>query len=122
MKFLCNGISLSDAINRVSKALPSRTIETQRILECVKAEAADGKLVLTASDGELTISHTIVAEVIEGGSAAVPGKFIVDFSRHLPDVQVECTLSGRSRMRLRYNDSEVYVQCLELSGSRKSKE
>lgn len=116
MKFLCNGISLSDAINRVSKALPSRTIETQRILECVKAEAADGKLVLTASDGELTISHAIVAEVIEGGSAAVPGKFIVDFSRHLPDVQVECTLSGRSRMRLRYNDSEVYVQCLEPVG------
>lgn len=84
MKFLCNGISLSDAINRVSKALPSRTIETQRILECVKAEAADGKLVLTASDGELTISHTIVAEVIEGGSAAVPGKFIVDFQDTFP--------------------------------------
>lgn len=116
MKFICNGVSLSDAISRIAKALPVRTIEVQKILDCVKVDAYDGKLIFNASDGELSISHTIEAEIIEGGSVAIPGKFIVEFSRHIPDVQVEFTLTERGRMRLRYNDSEVYVQCLDAQG------
>ena len=61
MKFRCDGLELSEAIGVVSKAISSKT--TSQILEGIKIVCSDDKLVLSATDLEMSVEKTIRAEV-----------------------------------------------------------
>ena len=63
MKFICDGVVLSDAAITVSKACASKTLVP--VLECIKLNARNDTLTLTAYDGELSIEKKIKAEVFE---------------------------------------------------------
>ena len=77
MKIICEGIELSDAVMKVSKACSTKT--TNPILECIKIEAENDSITLTATDGEIAILRKIRAEVLEEGAICVPVKFFADF-------------------------------------------
>ena len=77
MKFVCDGMILSDAAFTVSKACAAKTITP--VLECIKLEAKNDVLTLTAYDGEISIEKKIRAEVLEEGEVCVNGKFFSDF-------------------------------------------
>ena len=70
MKLICNGLDLSDAVLTVSKALNSKT--TNPVLEGIKLSASGDKLVLTATDTELTIEKTIMLTNITKNIKVVP--------------------------------------------------
>ena len=57
MKVICDGLDLSDAVLKVSKALAVKAVNP--VLEGIKISAAGDKLTLTATDTELTIEKTI---------------------------------------------------------------
>ena len=72
MKFVCDGLTLSEAVAKVSKACAVRT--TAPVLECIKITAGNEEITFLATDGELSIQKTAKAEVFEEGEICVPGK------------------------------------------------
>ncbi len=110
MKLICNGSDLSEAVGRVFKAVSVRT--TNPVLEGIKLKAEKGTLTLTATDYELAIENTIVADVKKEGEAVVPGRFFAEFVKKLNREQIELSLDESYRLRIRYMDSEGTLQCM----------
>ena len=79
---------LLEAVNIVSRAVPSRT--TNNILECILFDASAGSIVLMASNTELSISTKVEGEIMERGKAAVNAGLITEIIRKCenPDSQI----------------------------------
>ena len=113
MKFRCDGLELSEAISVVSKAISSKT--TSQILEGIKMVCAGDKLILSATDLEMSVEKTIRAEVETNGETVVPGRLFGEYIRKLTNEQIECELNERNQLRIAYTDSEGTLQCMEIS-------
>lgn len=109
MKLVCEGIDLSEAVLKVVKACSSKT--TLPILECIKLEAKNDELTLSATDGEIAIIKTIKAEIYEEGAVCVPGRYFTDFIKKLEGVQITLSALG-SKMNIEYADSQTSMQVL----------
>jgi DNA polymerase-3 subunit beta len=59
------------------------------ILSHLKIEAADGQLVLTTTDGSLSMTETIFAEVIQSGSITLPAHLLYDIVRKFSDEKIQ---------------------------------
>ena len=112
MKFVCEGMILSEAALTVSKACAVKTITP--ILECIKLKAENDGLTLTAYDGEISIEKKIVAEIIEEGELCVNGKTFSDFVNKIAAFEVVIA-SDESGIVIRYADSESYMQTLSAA-------
>lgn len=110
MKVICNGNDLSDAVSKVIKAVSSRNANP--ILEGIKLKAEQGSLTLTATDLELAIEKSIVADVKIEGETVVPGKFFSEFVKKLNKEQIELSIADGNQLKIRYMDSEGVLQCL----------
>ena len=69
MKFSCNGTELGKALRVACAVAPSRT--TFPALSCVRLDAADGKLAITATDFNTQVTARIDASVTDPGSVLV---------------------------------------------------
>ena len=87
MKIICDGLDLSDAVLKVSKALSVKS--SNPILEGIKLTAKGDCLTLFATDMELSIERKIKADVLMEGETVVVGKYFVDFTKKLEKEQVE---------------------------------
>lgn len=83
MKFIVNTKKLVDALSVASHALSARS--TMPILEGVLLESSEDGISLTCSDGAMTISTRIEAEIEEDGRIVMPGRLFGDVVRRLPD-------------------------------------
>lgn len=110
MKLICEGLDLSDAVLKVLRATAVRT--TNPILEGIKLHASEDALTLSATDLEISIEKTIPADVKIPGDVVVPGKFFADFVKKLSNEQIELTLTDQNTLKIKYTDSEGYLQCL----------
>lgn len=110
MKLICEGLDLSDAVLKVIRATATRT--TNPILEGIKLHASEDTLTLSATDTEIAIEKTISADVKIPGDIVVPGKFFADFVKKLSNEQIELTLTNENTIKIKYTDSEGYLQCL----------
>ena len=61
MKAVCEGIDLSDAVLKVVKACATKTVTP--VLECVKISAKNDKLIVVATDGEISIQKSIKIKI-----------------------------------------------------------
>lgn len=113
MKLICDGHDLADAVSKVFKAASMRT--TNPILEGIKLKAEAGTLMLAATDLELSIEKSIVADVKINGETVVPGRFFAEFVKKLTKEQIELTLDEHNRLKIRYTDSEGVLQCMNPS-------
>jgi DNA polymerase-3 subunit beta len=112
MKFVCDGMILSDAALTVSKACAVKTITP--ILECIRLRAENDGLILTAYDGEISIEKKISAEVIEEGELCVNGKTFADFVGKISSFEVVIA-SDDNGIAIRYADSESFMQSLSAA-------
>lgn len=112
MKFVCDGMILSDAALTVSKACAVKTITP--ILECIRLRAENDGLTLTAYDGEISIEKKISAEIIEEGELCVNGKMFADFVGKISSFEVVIT-SDENGIAIRYADSESFMQSLSAT-------
>ena len=110
MKLICEGLDLSDAVLKVIKATANRT--TNPILEGIKIKAQEDSLTLSATDLEISIQKTIPADVKIEGEVVVPGKFFADFVKKLSSEQIELSLNSNNLLRIKYTDSEGFLQCM----------
>lgn len=112
MKFVCEGMALSEAALIVSKACSAKT--TTPILECIKLRAVNDGLTLTAYDGEISIEKKIPAEILEEGELCVNGKTFADFVGKIAAFEVVIS-STDTGITIRYADSESNMQALSAS-------
>ena len=116
----CQGLELSEAFLRVSKAISNKI--TNPILEGIKIVAEDETLTLSATDTELSIEKKIKADVKVEGETVVPGRFITEFVKKLTNSQIELELNEKNQLTIRYEDSESMIQCynpIEYPGFKK---
>ncbi len=109
MKFVCDGLTLSEAVMKVSKACAVRT--TAPIMECIRLTAQNDGVSLLATDGELSIQKCIKAEVLEEGEICVPGKLFADFTSKLLGEEIGLSTCERG-LEIKYRDSGSYMQTL----------
>ena len=86
MKTIVKGCELSGAVNKVSKAISSKS--PNQLLEGIKLSVKGDSLVLTATDMEIAIEKTITAETYQEGDIVVPGRLFADFVKKLEIVGV----------------------------------
>ncbi|MFR5833664.1 MAG: DNA polymerase III subunit beta [Acutalibacteraceae bacterium] len=108
MKVLCQGTELSDALAKVTKALPFK--RSNPILDGVKLTAAGDTLTLFATDTELAIEKKINAEVLIEGECVIPGKLFADYAKKIEDEQLELDATGENKLVIRYLDSDVSIK------------
>ncbi|MBQ9118119.1 MAG: DNA polymerase III subunit beta [Clostridia bacterium] len=112
MKFVSNGILLSDAAVTVSKACSVRT--TLPVLECIKISAVNDRVKLTAYDGEISIERTLKADVLEEGEICVNGKFFSDFIGKIQDENI--VIAGdETSINIHYGECISTMQTLSAS-------
>lgn len=109
MKFICEGIDLSDAVMKVVKACSTKT--TNPILETVRIAAENDSVTLLATDGEIAMMKKIRADVHEEGAVCVPGRFFADFVKRLEGEQITIS-SENDSIRIHYADSQSCMQTL----------
>lgn len=112
MKFVCEGMILSDAALTVSKACAVKTITP--ILECIQLQAKNDGLILKAYDGEISIEKKIQAEVLEEGEVCINGKTFADFVGKIAAFEVVISADERGVI-IQYGESESYMQALPSS-------
>ena len=112
MKFVCQGTVLSEAAFIVSKACAAKTVTP--VLECIKIEAKNDGLILTAYDGEISIEKKIKAEVLEEGEICVNGKIFSDFVAKISFAEV-VVASDEKGILIQYGESESYMQSLSAN-------
>lgn len=118
----CQGLELSEAFLRVSKAISNKI--TNPILEGIKIVAEDDTLTLSATDTELSIEKKIRADIKVEGETVVPGRFITEFVKNLTNSQIELDLNEKNQLTIKYDDSESVIQCynpVEYPGFKKIK-
>ena len=108
MKLICDGLDLSDAVLKVSKALAVKSANP--VLEGIKLVCKGDTLTLTASDTELTIEKTIKADVLMEGETVVVGKYFVDFVKKLEKEQIELSRLYDGGLQIKYSDSVSELQ------------
>ena len=112
MKLICDGLDLSDAVLKVSKALSVRS--TNPVLEGIKITAVGDTLTLLATDMELTIEKKIKADILMEGETVVVGKYFVEFAKKLEKEQVElCKIEG-GQLQIKYSDSQSELQVFAI--------
>lgn len=109
MKFVCDGLTLSEAVTKASKACVVRT--TAPIMECIKITAKNDEVKFLATDGELSIQKIVKAEVFDEGEVCIPGKLFADFMGKLSGEEV-CISTGERGVEIRYGESNSYMQQL----------
>ncbi|HIZ35994.1 MAG TPA: DNA polymerase III subunit beta [Candidatus Ruania gallistercoris] len=93
MKFRVERDVLADAVTWTSRSLPTRP--PSPVLAGVLLTAdAEGSLVLSTFDYEVSARSTVAAEVEEAGSVLVSGRLLAEIARALPNKPVEVAVEG----------------------------
>ena len=111
MKLSCDGLALSQAVLKVSKAMPIK--KNNSILEGIKMVAKDGFLTLTATDLELSIITRLAANVQIEGEVLVMGKLFADFVKTINDEVISLECVGGKNLTIKYGDNESIIKCME---------
>src|SRR5919206_4846371 len=86
MKVTCSREELTQKLGVVSRGVSTRT--AVQILGGILLSAEAGRLMLAATDMELSLRASIDAEVEGEGAVVVPGRLLVELTRLLPDAEV----------------------------------
>lgn len=111
MKTIVKGVDLSNAVNKVSKAISQRS--PNQLLEGIKLSCKGDSLIFTATDMEIAIEKTISAETYQEGDIVVPGRLFAEFVKKLDgEEDIELFIGDDGRLKISYSASEGFIQCL----------
>ena len=101
MKFSTSKSELQQALQKLSKATPTRS--TLPILSCVLITATNEKTSLRTTDLELTIDLEISVSIEEEGSAAIPLKQLYDITNELSETRITIVADIKNKIEIRTN-------------------
>src|SRR6184192_1216532 len=107
MKVTCSREELTQKLGIVARGISTRT--AVQILGGVLLDAEGGRLMLAATDMELSLRASLEAQVEGEGAVVVPGRLLVDLVRLLPNDEV--TFEHRAE------EGVVHVTCGPTSAS-----
>ena len=119
MKFSIKKELLLDALSKVSKAISTKNLIP--VLAGVKFELKKKKLVLTASDNDITIQTTIEAtndedfKIENEGSIIIQGKYILDIVRKLPEEFINIEVIDDLKILIYTDNSEFNLNGISES-------
>lgn len=96
MKLVFKKSNLTNAVNIVLKAVPSKT--TMAILECILIDATTNEIKFTSNDMELGIETIVDGEILEKGKIAIDAKIFSEIVRKLPDNEITITTNENYQM------------------------
>jgi DNA polymerase-3 subunit beta len=107
MKVICDRAALADAVNVISGVVAART--PTPVLQCVKLEAAEGVLTMTATNLEVGLRLGIEqVDVQDKGTALVPADKLSQIVRMSEDPTITLETDGHT-MHIRGADSHFKV-------------
>lgn len=115
MKFVCNGMDLSDALSKVMKALPSK--KSMPILEGIKFSAFKDTLTVMATDIDFVVVMKIRADIILEGEVLVPGRTICEYIRKISKeniIEFDTTIE-KDKLYISHCDSFIYLATMNLN-------
>ena len=95
MKFSTSKTELQQALQKLSKATPTRS--TLPILGCVLIDAGDEKTILKTTDLEISIQVEIPTSLEKTGRAAIPLKTLLVVTNELPEVRVTIEVDDKNK-------------------------
>ncbi|MBN8587805.1 MAG: DNA polymerase III subunit beta [Rhodothermia bacterium] len=109
MRFTLSSSELLRALNMVAGAVPGKS--TMPILECILLEKDGGRLILSATDLEISISQNLEMQFDPEASAAVeriavPAKRLIETLRALPDLPVTFSSSEDYHVELKTDQGQ----------------
>ena len=119
MKLTIKKEILLDALNKVSKAISTKNLIP--VLAGIKFELSKKKLVLTASDNDITIQTSIDCTnkddviVEEEGSIIIQGKYILDIVRKLPNKYINIEVIDELKILIYTENSEFNLNGISES-------
>ncbi len=93
MKFSTSKIELQKALQKLSKAIPTRS--TLPILNCVLIDVKAEQTILRTTDLEITIQVEVASSFEEKGSAALPLKTLLEITNELPDIRLTISVDEK---------------------------
>ena len=116
MKFKIKKELFLENLNKVSKAISTKNLIP--VLAGIKFELDSKKLIMTASDNDITIQSTIDAcedFVIEKeGSIIVQGKYVLDIVRKLPDEYINIEVIDDLKFLIYSDNSEFNLNGISI--------
>lgn len=129
MKFIVSSSALLKQIQHISGVLNSNN--SLPILDHFLFEISDGKIAVTASDLETTMTTTLTVDAKEEGIIAIPAKLLLDTLKSLPDQPLTFTVkmenhaieisSDNGKYRLTGQDGSEFPKSPEVESPSKFK-
>ncbi len=110
MKFICDKILLSNAIDGVSKAVTNRSAIP--VLEGILLKAEGFQLTLTGYDMEIGITTTIESNVLVPGETVLNAKQLGDIIHRMPAGEVELELSNNGTVTIKGGVAEFEIPAM----------
>tara|TARA_B100000029_G_scaffold515454_1_gene622454 strand:- start:2665 stop:3777 length:1113 start_codon:yes stop_codon:yes gene_type:complete len=104
MKFSTSKTELQHALQKLSKATPTRS--TLPILGCVLIESKEEITTLRSTDLELTIQAELPVSLEKTGSSALPLKTLLDITNELPETRVTLSVDDKNRVKITTDTGE----------------
>ena len=98
MKFSTSKTELQQALQKLSKATPTRT--TLPILGCVLIEATKEKTIFRSTDLELTVEVSVPSSLEELGSTALPLKTLLEITNELPETRITLEVDKKNKAKI----------------------
>ena len=114
MKFSCSAQELLTGLSDAARALTTRP--PMPLLDNLKLSAKDGGVTITGTDGILTISARIRADVLDTGEALLPGRLLTEFVRKMPEGKATLNACEKTGAALTCGTSRLTLACLPTDG------
>jgi DNA polymerase III subunit beta len=124
LRATCSRDDLASALATVSRGLSTRG--TVQVLSGILLRAEEGKLLLAATDMEISLRASVAGTIEGDGAVVVPGKLLADLARLLPDETVTLAheegdgvlsiVSGSHSSRLNVFSAEDFPRLPTLDG------
>ncbi len=112
MKFICEGKTLSNAVNLVSKVLAVKS--NIPILDGIKIKAQKNVVTFSVYNQEIYIEKSIPAEILLEGELIVEGRLFNDYTSKIHTKEkVEIEKLNDNKIGIRFGYSEFQLQCYD---------
>ncbi len=114
MKCTISPQQLGAGLSAVTRAISSRN--TLPILSNVLVQAREGAIELTATNIDLTIRHTMPAEVLEEGAITIPARILSEFVSSLPEAPLSWELDPvHQTVRLQSGRFDAHIRGVDAA-------
>ena len=98
MKFSTSTTELQKALQKLSKATPTRT--TLPILSCVYIKTDKRKTIFRSTDLELTIEIDVPSSLEKEGATSLPLKTLLEITSALPETRITLEVDDKNRAKI----------------------